>query len=131
MPRLVLTVLFAHGALQLFAEASESWNCQNEAVEIGCDASGCKVSDAHTPMSVSLRPDQMSVCAYTGCWEGRPDAVITTGQFQTWTGSSLVWSSAPQAESGATVSITVNTKDGVANLMVDGVFAHPARCRPS
>lgn len=102
------------------------WSCRNVAVEIACNEDGCEASDDHTPMDVSVSRAAISVCAYSGCWEGRPSAWMQAGQFQIVTASALPFSTNPA--SVADVSVTVDTGSGVGTILISGVFAHPARC---
>ncbi|MEO1553818.1 MAG: hypothetical protein AAFR82_07755 [Pseudomonadota bacterium] len=111
-------------------EAAPDWICSNPEVEISCDERGCLVSDSHTPMSVALSRQEISVCAYSGCWQGAPDAVLRTGErFQTFTAESLPFSTAPETK--ADIAITVDRESGVATLLVADIFAHPMRCQKS
>lgn len=113
----------AHDAAQQAIE----WTCSNQDLEIYCDDAGCAVSDVHTPMSVSLSESYMSVCAYTGCWQGAANLnQRPNNRFETYSGSGLVFSTAPDAE--ADISITVDAKTGIATLLIPGSFAHPMLC---
>ena len=51
---------------------AESWQCRND-LEIRCVEGKCsaETKSGFTPMSVSFSDNgKMSVCAYSGCWEG-------------------------------------------------------------
>lgn len=111
-----------------------AWACSNQDVEITCDGTGCQASDAFTPMSVSLSREDISVCAYSGCWQGAPISVHWAGtRFQTFTAESLPFSTAPDsdADTGADIAITIDTQTGIATLLVSELFAHPMRCQKS
>ena len=78
-------------------DAPASWSCQNTAAEISCGEGACEVTtgDGFTAMSVSASTDAaMSLCAYTGCWEGRAQTMTTTDSRMHWTGTDLRWSHA-------------------------------------
>lgn len=103
------------------------WNCSNPDMEITCDQTSCGASDAFTPMSVSLGASEMSVCAYTGCWEGTPASVDRAGgRFETFTGYDLIFSTAP--DDVADISVTVDRETGVASMIVAGSFVLPMHC---
>ena len=69
---------------------------------------------------------EMSICAYSGCWEGTPAATLTSGSFLTFTGVALPFSTNP--DSFANVSVTINSKSEVGMILVEGMFASPALC---
>jgi hypothetical protein len=51
--------------------AAQDFSCRNKAAEISCASEGCEVkTDGFTPMSLSRQGRQLSICAYSGCWEG-------------------------------------------------------------
>jgi hypothetical protein len=63
------------GALLLVAgatpAAAQDFTCANKSAEISCGNGACEVnSDGFTPMSLSREGKRLSVCAYSGCWEG-------------------------------------------------------------
>lgn len=107
-----------------------AWTCTNQDLEISCDDNGCQASEAFTPMSIFVSTDEISVCAYTGCWEGEPTSIHSAShRFEVYTGESLPFSTAP--ESTASASITVDRESGIATLIVADIFAHPMLCKPS
>ena len=69
----------------------------------------------------------MSVCAYTGCWEGT-GTVTRSGPFVIVAGDALPFSTAPDdTESRAAIVIALDQTDQVATLKA-GAFAQPLRC---
>jgi hypothetical protein len=51
--------------------AAQNFSCSNKAAEIRCGGGSCEaVTEGFTPMSVSRTGANLSVCAYSGCWEG-------------------------------------------------------------
>lgn len=47
------------------------FTCSNKAAQISCGDGACEVTtDGFTPMSLSRTGRRLSICAYTGCWEG-------------------------------------------------------------
>ena len=69
----------------------------------------------------------MSVCAYSGCWEGT-GTVTRSERFVVLTGHDLPFSTAPEgSDSGQDIVIAIDKEDNVAILKA-GSYAHPLRC---
>ena len=103
--------------------ATAQWECSND-LEISCDAEGCAVSESVTPMSVTMDDaGGMSVCAYTGCWEGT-GTVTQSERFVVLASDALPFSTAPDT---AAIAIVLDKADRVAVLKAKS-FAHPLRC---
>lgn len=56
------------------------YSCRNAELEISCTNGRCSPSNGFTPMSagVNTRRRVMSICAYSGCWDGRAAHVVVT-----------------------------------------------------
>jgi len=103
------------------------WQCRNQ-VEVWCSADGCAASepDGFTPMDINAkRTGDLSVCAYTGCWEGKATVTAVDGHVL-WTAKALGFSGNPKA-SGAAITLLVNQKDGVGFVQAGGL-ATPVLC---
>jgi hypothetical protein len=51
---------------------AQQFACSNRSAEIRCGAGACEVKTAEfTPMSLSRAGRTLSICAYSGCWEGQ------------------------------------------------------------
>ena len=109
------------------AAPTTSWQCRND-VEISCDDEGCDVEDSFTAMDVRVdAAGSMSVCAYSGCWEGT-GTVAGSEAFVVFTGHNLAFSTAPDSEeSKKDIVIAIDRADQVAILKA-GAFAHPLLC---
>jgi hypothetical protein len=110
--------------LAITAQA-ESWNCKND-LEIACTSGKCKaeIEGDFTPMSVHVdKSGSMSVCAYTGCWEGI-GKVHKSENFVIITGHDLKFSTSQGSEN---IVIVVDLHDNIAIFKV-GAFAHPLIC---
>lgn len=106
------------------------WNCRNQ-LEVWCSADGCAASepDAFTPMDITARRSgALSVCAYTGCWEGEADITAIDGRL-IWTSDKLQFSTSPDAFQSS-VTLLINQKDGVGFVRVGGL-ATPVLCQRS
>jgi hypothetical protein len=66
MLRLIL--LAALFPLPAFAQ---DFHCRNTAGEIRCGEGACAIeTQGFTPMELTRRGNKVSLCAYSGCWEG-------------------------------------------------------------
>ena len=106
---------------------TSSWQCRND-LEISCNAEGCEAGESFTPMDVRFDDaGSMSVCAYSGCWEGT-GTVVNSEAFVVLTGHKLAFSTAPDSEdSKQDIVIVLDRADQVA-LLKAGAFAHPLLC---
>ena len=103
------------------------WNCKNE-VEIVCSKDGCEPSADFTPMSVTVSESgDISVCAYTGCWEGSGKG-LNEGNFLTFSAPDLPFSTQPSSKES--IFVVIDKTDGV-GLLKAGKFAHPVVCKKS
>ena len=104
------------------------WACTNQ-VEVWCTVDSCaaKKAEETTPLSVSMRRDgDFSVCAYTGCWEGKAHVADLAGRL-VWAADAAQFSSKPEGGFEADVSILMVEKDGVGFVRVGGL-ATPLLC---
>lgn len=109
------------------AAQAEGWNCRNLDLEVTC-AETCEVYDSHTPMDVFVSPTEMTVCAYSGCWEGVPNLVHKSGSLSTFIGEELTWTGG--TEGSASASVSIDTEAEIATILIPGLFATPATCSP-
>lgn len=110
------------------ASLSQGWSCRNKDVEISCDSTACLVAQGSdfTPMDLTLsKTGEISLCAYSGCWEGQAKTITAEGQFLNLIGSNLSWSGSQ--ESAADLAITVNKTSQTATLLMDS-YAQPMTC---
>jgi len=105
---------------------STEYTCANQ-IEIRCTDEKCTAAQVgeFTPMSVSFdNKGNVSVCAYSGCWEGVAKA-IENDRFLFLSGNDLPFSTAP--ESKQSISISLDKNDNIA-LLKAGEFAQPVVC---
>ncbi len=109
------------------AAPTTQWQCRND-LEISCDVEHCEAVESFTPMDVRLDDaGSMSVCAYTGCWEGT-GTVTKSEHFVVLMGHDLPFFTAPDAaDSQADIVIAIDKEDHVAILKA-GSFAQPLLC---
>jgi hypothetical protein len=109
-----------------------SFSCTND-IEVQCDTDGCSVEDkdAFTPMSVTFdNSGTLSVCAYTGCYEGTAE-VWQKASFLSLHAGGLAFSSvASTPDDAEDIAITIDLRDSIAVLKV-GAFAQPLLCKSS
>ena len=109
------------------AAPTAQWQCRND-LEVSCDTEHCEAAESFTPMDVRVDDTgSMSVCAYSGCWEGT-GTVVQSEHFVVLTGHDLPFSTAPDtADSQAAIVIAIDKQDQVAILKA-GSFAQPLLC---
>jgi len=105
----------------------DAWLCHNQ-LEVWCTVDSCAAKPAGemTPLRVWARRDgAFSICAYTGCWEGRTTLADANGRLL-WAADGVAFSS---SESGyaADVSLLIVAKEGVGFVRV-GALATPLLC---
>ncbi len=104
------------------------WNCRNHDMEISCSSEECESSDGFTPMDVSFNSKgSMSVCAYTGCWEG-VGKVFSADNFTIIAGNNLKFSTSSSDDMNANFLIVIDTEDKVSVIKGFG-YAMPMICK--
>jgi hypothetical protein len=56
-----------------FPALAQDFHCRNTDAEIRCSGGSCEVetdTGAFTSMELSRKGDRLTICAYSGCWEG-------------------------------------------------------------
>lgn len=104
----------------------DRWTCENQ-IEVWCTVDSCaaKPAEEMTPMSVSARRDgRFSVCAYSGCWEGKTAPVEASGRLL-WAADGVAFASG--AGFTADISLLIVVKEGVGFVRVGGL-ATPLLC---
>jgi len=102
------------------------WRCDNQ-IEVWCTVDSCaaKPADEMTPLSVSASLDgRFSICAYTGCWEGKSEAAGTPSRLL-WAADAVPFSTNDAFT--ADISLLIIAKDGVGFVRVGGI-ATPLLC---
>lgn len=107
-----------------FSVFSSGWNCTNKGIEVQCDKDSCSSSTSFTPLSISADNKKLSVCAYTGCWEGK-STVIKQGHYIIYTGNHLAWTHNKNSKDN--FILVINTKENP-GLLKGGGFAMPVYC---
>ena len=121
---LVLAALLSSSKSEI---PSDSWLCKND-IEVWCSVDGCaaKDPDETTPMSImAARNGAFSVCAYTGCWEGKANVANASGRI-VWAADDVPFSSQPDGFR-ADVSLMIIEGDGAGFVRV-GSIASPLLC---
>ncbi len=105
----------------------DAWDCVND-VEVWCSVDSCaaKPEGETTPMSITARRDgEFSVCAYTGCWEGKAEVADIEGRL-VWTADRAAFSTSPDGFF-ADITLLIVEKDGVGFVRAGGI-ASPLLC---
>jgi len=124
----VILPLAVTAPLAAFAADDTIWNCQNLDFEISCTDGACAAADAHTPMDIQVSHDEISWCAYSGCWAGATSATVASGRFQTYHG--LAMENAADPSYIVDVAIMIDTVSHAASIMAADLFTTPAICTP-
>lgn len=104
------------------------WSCRNNDAEISCHEGNCVVTapSEFTPMELTFSTDgKLSLCAYSGCWSGKTDKMLTAGNYFSVIGLALPWSGT--AVSPADISVTINMKTNTATIQTSD-YAQPMTC---
>lgn len=106
-----------------------SWQCRNS-VEVQCEAQTCSATPegGFTPMQVDFdSTGKFSVCAYSGCWEGR-GGVSINWPFMIVSKPGANWSDpSRKTENRQDILIAYNATDNIA-LVKAGALALPLHC---
>ncbi len=124
MYALLLAVLLSSSRSEVPPDA---WVCAND-IEVWCTVDSCaaKSESETTPMGISARGDgRFSICAYTGCWEGKTRPINAAGRLL-WVADDVAFSTNDAAT--ADVSLMIVARDGVGFVRV-GAIASPLLCR--
>ena len=119
-------------ALTLWAATAEveSWQCQND-LEIQCTTEGCEVAaeGEFTPLRVHVDDSgSMSICAYSGCWEGT-GKVVQGEEFLMLLGENLKFSTSPDStEAQESIALVIDRTDSI-GILKAGTFSQPVRCQ--
>lgn len=104
--------------------ASVELDCHNEA-EISCTDESCRVADQFTPMQIGYTARQLRICAYSGCWVGKPVST-TSGSHLHVSAHAMRWEGTGTNPTDALLSIDLNGTVGVLRV---ASFALPIRCK--
>jgi hypothetical protein len=129
-PAVELSILALGILLGSTSANAKQWVCSNQAAEISCGKTGCNVAEGFTPMSVGLdTKGKMSVCAYSGCWEGKASKIVKTGSYTTFYSNRLKWSqNEGTGPSYIDASVTIDRRQSYATMLAAG-YAHPMTCK--
>ena len=104
------------------------WNCRNHDMEISCRSEKCEVADSFTPMDVSFTDKgKISVCAYTGCWEG-VGKVFSNKNHMIISAHDLKFSTSSSDAMKSDILIALDTKDNISVIKTYG-YAMPMTCK--
>ena len=125
-----LTMSSADGVPDAGVDAghAKAWRCENQ-VEVWCAVDGCAARPVGemTPLSISLSEGVLSVCAYSGCWEGPAIDHGDAAGRHLFTADKAPFSST--ISGGATdLTLLIDSRDGVGFVRAGGI-ATPLLCQ--
>lgn len=104
------------------AASAHDFSCRNRASEIRCEAGECRAeTDSFTPMHLARAGPLITLCAYSGCWEGRVRFERSRSGVHFVQGDVRRNGSAAQADSSL-LSIMHSSRDGTAQINWNGFF---------
>ena len=105
------------------------WDCKPD-VEVQCTIESCSLAKDQGAIPIGLSFDShgtFSLCAYSGCWEGK-GKVVSVSPFLVITLGNVDWSDPNQRVEGRrNVLIAFSTKDQIA-MVKAGSLSMPMRC---
>jgi hypothetical protein len=109
-----------------FAGADDVWRCRNQ-YEVWCAETGCRLApkEETTPLDISADRQGFSVCAYSGCWEGKARPKGKAGR-QLWTAENVSFSTSKEGMK-TDVTLLIFEADGVGFVRAGGL-ATPLLC---
>lgn len=113
MGQAALAAAFASVAVPAVGADAEQWRCRNTDFEVDCSDGKCQLSDSFTPMDIYVSAEHVSICAYTGCWEGQP-IFMRDGPLVYASSRSLKWS---QSEATGAFQLIINTDTKVGTVV--------------
>lgn len=123
----VLTISLAVIApTSVLGAEDSSWSCRNADFEISCSEGKCVNAQTHTPMEILVNEEEISWCAYSGCWSGTTSSTLASGPFLSFNGITL--KNGVNPSDVMDVTIVIDTASNAASIMVSDQFATPATC---
>lgn len=107
---------------------AEAWECTSE-VEVWCDGTSCRARPLEETTPLSIHADEagaFSVCAYSGCWEGKGEIYRHRGRVLL-TAENVPFSSG-NAGSATSITLLIGTQDGTGFVRAGGL-ATPLICK--
>lgn len=103
--------------------------CRNEAAEIRCDGGRCRAeTESFTPMQFTLRRRAVTLCAYSGCWEGHVSFSRASSGIR-FIQARMRRAGPGDAGTGSMLSVMLSRRDATAQMNWDG-FLSVLECRP-
>ncbi len=126
MKTLILLAVFIFLPIKSIASG---WSCSNDS-EVMCSDKGCSIStgDDFTRMDIILLDNgKMTICAYTGCWEG-VGKVTHNNSFISFYGERFIFSTSPNnKEMQEDIAVTIDKRDNI-GILKNSIFAQPILC---
>lgn len=109
--------------------SAANFTCTNSAAEIRCSGAMCEVvtpDKGFTPMELRRTGNMLSICAYSGCWEGR---IITRRTLDgVYVMQARLKPATPGQSEGSSISVIYNEAEKVAQMQWNG-FANAMSCK--
>ena len=116
--------------LPLNTWADSTWHCQNLSAEISCSDEDCtlKTQQDFTPFHIVVsNQGQLSVCAYSGCWEGTAKMLQDENHYL-FSAQKSIWSAQDNPRI-AKFMLGIDAQNNMGFLQGEG-FSLPLQCKP-
>lgn len=127
--RLLAASIILLAPLPAAAASTADFSCANRAAEIRCADGRCEIltpDDGFTPMRLVRAGKTLSICAYSGCWEGPILARHALGPMMTLQ-ASVKRQGGDEAEPATPLSVIHDADSGTAQMNWGG-FANVMEC---
>jgi hypothetical protein len=105
------------------AASAQDFSCRNRASEIRCEDGECHAeTESFTPMELTRAGAVITLCAYSGCWEGRVKFHRSRSGVHFVQGQVRRTGSAAHSDSSL-LSIMHSPRDGTAQINWNGFFS--------
>ena len=106
--------------------AAQDFSCRNEAAEIRCADGKCEVeAQAFTPMALERHGATLTLCAYSGCWEGRLLVRRTRGDIELLFAE--LRATGPERRPGGSIAVIHDRRERTAQMRWGG-FSNAMAC---
>ena len=125
-----LAAITLAGALLPAPAGATAYTCRNRDYEVICNTQGCKASEGFTPMraEVDVTRRTMTVCAYSGCWAGRADALHESARYAFLRGDRLRPVNPVAGQGGAEAAAVVVDRQHLGGSLLAFGFVQPMSC---
>jgi hypothetical protein len=114
-------------AVWSFGASGMEWQCRNTDMEVSCLDAKCTSNIPFTPLDIAVSKTQiMTLCAYSGCWEGRAK-IVKSQHFMTIVANNLAPQGGNSGQESRGSSLIIDLTDKIGIMKFEN-FAQPMAC---